>query len=53
MYMDDIKLFVKNGKELKTQILGVRICSQNIGLEFGIKKMHHANYKEQRTTYGR
>ena len=38
MYMDDIKLFAKNEKELETLIHAVRIYSQDIGLEFGIKK---------------
>ena len=32
MYMDDIKLFAKNGKELKTPIQTVRIF---IGMELG------------------
>ena len=38
MYMDDIKLFAKNGKELETLIHAVRIYSQDIGMEFGIEK---------------
>ena len=38
MYMDDIKLFAKNEKELETLILTVRIYSQDIGMEFGIEK---------------
>ena len=38
MYMDDIKLFAKNEKELKTLIRAVRIYSQDIGMEFGIGK---------------
>ena len=38
MYMDDIKLFVKNEKELETLIHAVRIYSQDIGIEFGIEK---------------
>ena len=38
MYMDDIKLFAKNDKELETLIHAVRICSQDIGMEFGIEK---------------
>ena len=38
MYMDDIKLFAKNEKELETLIHAVRIYSQNIGMEFGIEK---------------
>ena len=38
MYMDDIKLFAKNEKELKTLIHTVRIYSRGIGMEFGIEK---------------
>ena len=38
MYMDDIKLFAKNEKELVTLIFAVRIYSQDIGMEFGIEK---------------
>ena len=38
MYMDDIILFAKNEKELETLIHAVRIYSQDIGMEFGIKK---------------
>ena len=38
MYMDDIKLFVKNEKELETLIQAVRIYSQDIRIEFGIEK---------------
>ena len=38
MYMDDIKLFAKNEKELETLIHAVRIYSQDIGMEFGIGK---------------
>ena len=38
MYMDDIKLFAKNEKELETLIQAVRIYSQDIGMEFGIEK---------------
>ena len=37
MYLDDIKLFAKNEKELETLIHTVRIYSQDIGMEFGIK----------------
>ena len=36
MYMNDIKLFAKNEKELKTLIHAVRIYSQD--MEFGIEK---------------
>ena len=36
--MDDIKLFVKNEKELETLIHALRIYSQDIGMEFGIEK---------------
>ena len=38
MYMDDIKLFAKNEKELETLIHTVRIYSQGIGIEFSIEK---------------
>ena len=38
MYMDDIKLFEKNEKELETLIHAIRINSQDIGMEFGIEK---------------
>ena len=38
MYMDDIKLFAKNENELETLIPAVRICSQDIRMEFGIEK---------------
>ena len=34
MYMDDIKLFAKNKKELETLIQTVRIYSQGIEMEF-------------------
>ena len=38
MYIDNIKLFSKNEKELETLINAVRIYSQDIGMEFGIEK---------------
>ena len=38
MYMDDIKLFAQNAKELEILIRTVRIYSQDIGIEFGIDK---------------
>ena len=38
MYMDDIKLFAKNEKELETLIHAVRIYSQVIGMFFVIEK---------------
>ena len=38
MYMDDIKLFAKNKKELETLKYAIRIYSQDIGMEFGIEK---------------
>ena len=37
-YMDDIKLFAKNEKEVETLIHAVRIYSQDIGMEFAIEK---------------
>ena len=38
MYIDDIKLFAKNVKELETLIRAVRIYSQDIGMEFDKEK---------------
>ena len=38
MYMDDVKLFAKNEKELEIVIQAVRIYSQDIEMEFGIEK---------------
>ena len=38
MYMDDMKLFAKDGKELETLMHAVRIYSQEIGMEFGKEK---------------
>ena len=38
MYMDDIKLFAKNEKELETLIQAVSIYSQDIGMECGKEK---------------
>ena len=38
MYMDNIKLFAKNVKELETLIQAVEIYNQDIGMEFGIEK---------------
>ena len=38
MYMDDVKLFAKNEKELETLIHAVRIYSQDLGMEFSIEK---------------
>ena len=39
MYMDDIKLFAKNEKELKILIQAVRIYSQDIGMELAQKNV--------------
>ena len=39
MYMDDIKLFAKNEKELETLIHAVRIYCQDRGMEFGIENV--------------
>ena len=38
MYMDGIKIFAKNEKELETLIHAVRIYCQDIGMEFVIEK---------------
>ena len=38
MYLDDMMVFAKNEKELKTLIQTIIIYSQDIGMEFGIEK---------------
>ena len=38
IYIDDIKLFANNDKELETLIHTVRVYSRGIGMEFGIEK---------------
>ena len=38
MYIDDVRLFAKNEKELKTLIHAVRIYIQDMAMEFGIEK---------------
>ena len=38
MYEDDIKVFTKKEKELKTLIQTIKIYSQYIGMEFDIVK---------------
>ena len=38
MYIDNIKKFAKNDKELETLIRAVRIYIEDIGAEFGIEK---------------
>ena len=37
MFLDNIKLFAKSEKELKTITQIIRIYNQDIGMEFGIK----------------
>ena len=36
--MNDIKMFAKNEKEFDILIQTIRICSQDIGMGFGIEK---------------
>ena len=38
MYIDDIKIFVKNKNEQETLIQTIRIYNRYIGMEFGIEK---------------
>ena len=38
MYVDDIRHFVKNEKELEALIQAVKIYSEDIGMEFAIEK---------------
>ena len=55
--MDDIKLFTKNGKELKTLIQAERIYSQEIGIKVSIEKcaikIMKNKYRMNRTTKSR
>ena len=57
IYMDNIKLFAKNEKELETLIQAVRIYNDDAGIEFGIeknnKKRKMANDRRNRTTKSR
>ena len=39
MYMDDIKRFAKNEKELETLIHAVRIYTQDVAMEFRIENV--------------
>ena len=45
-----IKLFVKKGKELGPLIQALRIYSDDIGMEFGYRKMCYANNEKRETT---
>ena len=38
MYMDDIRLFSENEKELETLTQTIRIYCQDLGMRFGIEK---------------
>ena len=38
MYVDDVKLFAKNEKELENLIQAIKIYCQDIGMEFAIEK---------------
>ena len=52
MYIDDIKLFAKNEKELETLIQAERIYNQDIGMDLG-KKMRYASFEKRKTTPSR
>ena len=52
MSMDDMKLFARNEKELKTLIHAVRIYSLDIEMDFRLK-MRHVNNEERETTIHR
>ena len=43
MYMDDIKLFAKDKKELEILIQKIRTCNKYCGIELGIEKLCHHN----------
>ena len=47
MYMDYIKVFVKNEKELETLIKTIRIYNQDIGMKLDIEKCAIFTTKEK------
>ena len=47
-YIDDIKSFVKNKREIETQIQNVSICSQNIGIENSKEKFSTMEIKSRK-----
>ena len=38
LFMDDLKLYSRNEKELDSLVQTIRVCSKHIGMEFGIEK---------------
>ena len=48
MCKDDIKLFAKNEKELKTLIKAVRIYREDIGMEFDMEKRSRLIMKSEK-----
>ena len=48
--MNGIKMFVKNENELENLIQTMRRYRDDIGMEFSIKKMCHANNEKRKTT---
>ena len=38
LFMDDLKLFSRNEKELDSLVHAIRIFSKDVGMEFGIEK---------------
>ena len=50
MYVDEIKQFVKNRKNLETLIRAVRIYVEDIRIDFGLEIMCHANNEKRDTT---
>ena len=52
-YWDEIKLLIKNEKELKSLIQAMKIYSEDIGMEFGIEKCSILIIKEENINNGR
>ena len=48
MYMDAIKLFVKNEKELEILIQTIRINREDIGMEFWIENVRFLLWKNRK-----
>ena len=54
LFMDDLKLFAKNEKEIDSLVQTVRIFSDDIGMKFGLEKCAAMTMKRgKKGTFGR
>ena len=49
-YMDDLKLFAKDDKDLEVMLLTVKKLSDDIGMKFGLDKCAKATFKRGKLT---